>query len=452
MTVEELTEYSRKIALTLLLEGLRAADPRNLLRNKLFVRGTKLEVNGEEFDLSRGVYVVALGKAAPYMAEELENILGTTIKGGVATIPRGGFTPSFKIFKAVEAGHPYPDGGSLKAGKLALELAERAKQEGCPLIVLISGGGSSLAEVPVHGISLDEIQSVTTLLLKSGATINEINTIRKHISLLKGGRLAATAYPAPVIALVLSDVIDDRLDTIASGPTVPDPTTYSDALEVLERYNLLDKVPNALVQFLTRGLKGEEPETPKQGDVRLSNTFTTLLGNNLVALKVMESYARELGLNATILTSRLQGEAREVAKVLASIALEVRLNSLPLKPPAALICGGETTVTVRGKGRGGRNQEFALSAALMIEGTDGVSIAAMGSDGIDGITDVAGAVVDGSTITKARKAGLDPLRFLNENNSYEFFKAVGGHIRTGPTGTNVNDFYIAVVVTEDVLI
>lgn len=452
MTVEELNEYSRKMALTLLLEGLRTADPRNLLRNKLFVDGTRLKIEGEEFDLSRGVYAVALGKAAPYMAEELENILGTIIKGGVATVPRGSSTPSLKIFEAVEAGHPYPDGGSLKAGKLALKLAERAKQEGCPLIVLISGGGSSLAEVPVHGISLDEIQSVTTLLLKSGATINEINTIRKHISLLKGGRLATTAYPAPVIALVLSDVIDDRLDTIASGPTVPDPTTYSDALEVLERYDLLDKVPNSLVQFITRGLRGEEPETPKQGDVRLSNTFTTLLGNNLVALKVMESYARKLGLNATILTSRLQGEAREVAKVLASIALEVRLNFLPLKPPAALICGGETTVTVRGKGRGGRNQEFALSAALMIEGTDGVSIAAMGSDGIDGITDVAGAVVDGSTITKARKAGLDPLRFLNENNSYEFFKAVGGHIRTGPTGTNVNDFYIAVVVTEDVLI
>jgi len=267
--------------------------------------------------------------------------------------------------------------------------------------------------------------------------------------LLKGGRLAAAAYPSPVLALVLSDVVGDKLEVIASGPTVPDPSTYEEALDILKRYNLTDSAPRTVLEVLEKGARGELPETPKPGDETLSKAHALLLGSNLTALKAMDAYAKKLGLNSVVLTSMLQGEAREAAKALAAIALEVKRSSIPVAPPAAVICGGETTVKVRGHGRGGRNQEFALSAALQIEGEGGIAIAAIGSDGIDGPTDAAGAIVDGFTVKKAKRLGLDPRKFLEENNSYEFFNIVGGHIKTGPTGTNVNDFYLAVVIAQE---
>jgi glycerate-2-kinase len=252
-----------------------------------------------------------------------------------------------------------------------------------------------------------------------------------------------------VLALVLSDVVGDKLEVIASGPTVPDPSTYEEALDILKRYNLTDSAPRTVLEVLEKGARGELPETPKPGDETLSKAHALLLGSNLTALKAMDAYAKKLGLNSVVLTSMLQGEAREAAKALAAIALEVKRSSIPVAPPAAVICGGETTVKVRGRGRGGRNQEFALSAALQIEGEGGIAIAAVGSDGIDGPTDAAGAIVDGFTVKKAKRLGLDPRKFLEENNSYEFFNTVGGHIKTGPTGTNVNDFYLAVVIAQE---
>jgi len=449
MSDEGPSEYARKLALALLLEGLRAVDPRKLLTSRIRLLGTTLWVDGYEVDVGNGVFVVAIGKAAGTMAETVEGLLGPYIRAGVATIPRGAPTPSLTKITAVSAGHPFPDEGSLEAGRLALRIAEAASRMGCPLLVLISGGGSALAEVPVPGVSLEDLRVVTDQLLKSGATIQEINAVRKHLSLLKGGRLAATAYPSPVLALVLSDVVGDKLDVIASGPTVPDPSTYEEAVEVLQRYNLADSVPRSVLETIERGARGEMAETPKPGDSALGNTRTILLGSNLTALKAMEVYARNLGLNSIVLTSMLQGEAREAAKFLAAVALEVKRSSTPLAPPAAVICGGETTVKVRGRGRGGRNQEFALSAALLIEGENGIAIAAMGSDGVDGPTDAAGAIVDGFTAKKSRRLGLDPHKFLEENNSYEFFNLVGGHIKTGPTGTNVNDFYLAIITGEE---
>jgi len=444
----KLNEYARKIALTLLLEGLRAVDPRRLVVEKVRVGDDKLRAGGCELNVRDGVYVVALGKAAGEMARAVEELLGELVRAGVAAVPRGSPRVELRRVQLVEAGHPYPDEGSLKAARLALKLAQAAKRDRLPLLVLISGGGSALMEMPAPGLTLDDLRKTTELLLKAGATIDEINAVRKHLSAIKGGQLAAAAHPAPVLSLVISDVVGDRLDVIASGPTSPDPTTYDDARSVLERYNLLDKVPRAVVEAIEEGCRGERPETPKPGDPKLEGVANIVVGNNLTALLAMEAYARRMGLNAVVLSSMVQGEAREAAKFLAAIALEVKRSSLPVPPPAAVICGGETVVTVRGRGRGGRNQEFALSAALQIEGVDGVAIAAMGSDGVDGPTDAAGAVVDGDTVLKARKAGLDPLRFLEENNSYEFFKAVGGHIVTGPTGTNVNDFYLAVIITE----
>lgn len=445
---EELNSYARKIALTLLLEGLRAVEPRRLVRESLKLGAGKLQAEGEGVDVSEGVYLVAIGKAAGRMAEAAEEVLGNLVRGGVVAVPRGSRLPSLRRARAVEASHPYPDEGSVEAGRLALEAAEAARSASCPLLVLLSGGGSALAEVPVQGVSLGELREVTELLLRCGAPIDEVNAVRKHLSLLKGGQLAAAAYPSPVLTLALSDVVGDRLDVIASGPTVPDPSTYEEALQVLQQYGLKGKVSKSVVEHLERGLRGEVPETPKPGDNRLSTARARVIGSNVVALQAMAEYARQLGLNALVLTSRVRGEAREAAKALSAIALEVKQSSLPVAPPVALLCGGETTVTVRGKGRGGRCQEFALSAALQIEGEVGIAVAAVGSDGVDGPTDVAGAVVDGETAERARRARLDPLKFLEDNDSYKFFKAVGGHVRTGYTGTNVNDFYIAVVVEE----
>jgi len=443
-----MSEYARKLALTLLLEGLGAVDPAHLLREALKLTDGRIEVSGYELSVARGLYVISLGKAGGYMAEAVESILGEVIRGGLATVPRNAPLPKLKKITPVVAGHPYPDEGSLAAGELALKLAERCRQEGVPLLVLLSGGGSAMAEVPAPGLTLEDIRSLTEHLLKCGATIDEINTVRKHVSMIKGGRLAAAAQPAPVVTLALSDVVGDRLDVIASGPTVPDPTSYSDALNVIERYGLSPLIPPTVKELLSRGARGELPETPKPGD--LPNSYAVVIGNNMTALRAMKSRAEEMGLNSVILSSRVQGEAREVARAFSAIVLEAKYSSTPVEPPAVVLCGGETTVTVRGTGRGGRNQEFALAAALCIAGEDGVAIAAMGSDGIDGETDVAGAVVDGWTVERARKMGLDPVSYLRNNDSYTFFKLVGGHIVTGPTYTNVNDFYIGVVVTEDV--
>ncbi len=451
--VNDRNKLARKIAMTLLLEGIRAVDPKRLVLEKIKLVGHNLMADNDCIvDVGRGFYVVALGKAAGRMAEAVEQLAGDLVRGGVAALPRGAPIAELTRIEQVEAGHPYPDEGSVKAGMLALKLARKAKEEGKPLLVLISGGGSALMEVPIPGLSLEDLSTVTDLLLKSGATIAEVNTVRKHLSLLKGGRLAAAASPSPVLSLVISDVVGDKLDIIASGPTVPDPTTFMDARTVLEHYGILGKVPFKIRELIESGVDGKLPETPKPGDPCFGQVHNVLIGSNLTALRAMDAYAKRMGLNSLILTSMLQGEAREAAKFLTAVALEVKRSSIPIPPPAVILCGGETTVTVRGGGKGGRNQEFALSAAIQIAGEEGIAIAAMGSDGIDGPTDVAGAVVDGKTVEKSVKLGLKPADFLGNNDSYGFFKSIGGHIITGPTGTNVNDFYLAVIVTEGYLL
>ncbi|MEM1508949.1 MAG: glycerate kinase [Thermofilaceae archaeon] len=443
-------ELARKIAMTLLLEGLRAVDSRRLVLEKVKLVECSLMVdNSYAVNVKEGFYVIALGKAASRMAEAIEELAGNLVKSGVATLPRGAPKTKLTRIEQIEAGHPSPDEGSIKAGMLALELARKAKEERRPLLILISGGGSALMELPVPGLSLEDLSTVTNLLLKSGATIAEVNTVRKHLSLLKGGQLAAAANPSPVLSLIISDVVGDRLDVIASGPTVPDSTTFIDARMVLERYEILDKVPPRIRELIENGISGKLRETPKPGDPCFEQVYNVLIGSNLIALRAMDIYAKRMGLNSLILTSMLQGEAKEAAKFLTAVALEVKRSSTPIPSPAVILCGGETTVIVKGEGKGGRNQEFALSAAVQIAGERGVAIAAMGSDGIDGPTEVAGAVVDGRTAERAAKLGLRPTNFLDNNNSYEFFKSVGGHIITGPTGTNVNDFYLAVIISEE---
>ncbi|RLE85447.1 MAG: glycerate kinase, partial [Thermoprotei archaeon] len=339
-----LNEYARKIAVTLLLEGLKAVDPQRLILERVKVEEGVLRAGGREQDVRNGVYVVALGKAAGEMARAVEELLGELVRAGVAAVPRGSPRVELRRVRVIEAGHPYPDEGSLEAARLALKLAQAARQEKLPLLVLISGGGSALMEMPAPGLTLDDLRRTTELLLKAGATIDEINAVRKHLSAVKGGQLAAAAHPSPVLSLVISDVVGDRLDVIASGPTSPDPTTYSDARSVLERYGLLDKVPQAVLKVLEEGRKGERPETPKPGDPRLEGVANVVIGNNMTALLAMEAYARRMGLNAVVLSSMIQGEAREAAKFLAAIALEVKRSSVPVAPPAAVICGGETVV------------------------------------------------------------------------------------------------------------
>jgi glycerate-2-kinase len=305
---------------------------------------------------------------------------------------------------------------------------------------MISGGGSALLVAPHEGITLPEKQQITQLLLRAGANIQELNTVRKHISRVKGGRLAELAYPARILSLILSDVIGDRLDVIASGPTAPDPTTFQDALGVIGRYDLADKIPEKVLGILMCGARGEIPETPKEKSQAFERVENIIVGSNKKAIEIAEREAAKRGYQVTILSSELQGEAREVGGWLARKAMAMRDGS-----QICLISGGETTVTVKGSGLGGRNMELALAFAQEIKGIRGITFLSAGTDGTDGPTDAAGAIVDGETITRAEAAGHSPEAYLENNDSYHFFKATGGLFLTGPTGTNVMDLQIVLI-------
>jgi hydroxypyruvate reductase len=307
------------------------------------------------------------------------------------------------------------------------------------VLAVISGGGSALLTLPASDLSLDDLQATTGLLLRSGATIVELNTVRKHLSQIKGGGLARSAGRAQVVSLVLSDVVGDPLDAIASGPLVPDPTTFEDAWQVLARYDLVAQVPAAVRQRLAAGRRGEVPETPKPGAAIFGRVQTVVVGNNRLAAEAAVEAARAWRLNALLLSTFVEGEAREVARVAAALARELVACNRPVARPACLVWGGETTVTVQGGGRGGRNQELALAAALALAGVPGVVLVALGTDGTDGPTDAAGAVATGQTVARARALDLDARAHLADNDAYPFFDALGDLIRTGPTGTNVND-------------
>ncbi len=437
---------ARKTAVELIEEGLKAADPYSAVRKHLSRIEDQVIVDGKKFS-PKHVFLIALGKASIPMTLAVEDVLSDLIAGGVVSAPkysRGVFSRLPRRVKVVWAGHPVPDEDSVRAGEKALEIAERAGKEDL-VLVLVSGGGSALMERPADEISLRELMETTKLLLKSGATIDEINTVRKHLSWFKGGWLARKAYPANLVALIVSDVVGDPLETIASGPTAPDPTRFEDAYMVLKHYGLWEKLPEKPREYIEKGLRGEVPETPKPGDKVFGKVYNKVVASNIVSLKAMEEKARSLGYNTIILTSRIQGEARHVGRVLAGIALESYYNSYPIKPPAVILAGGETTVTVVGEGKGGRNQELVLGAVADINGHHGVVIASIGTDGIDGVTDAAGAIADAHTLTRAKERKLNPYDFLARNDSYHFFKELGDLVITGPTGTNVNDIQIIVV-------
>ncbi len=393
------------------------------------------------------VYVVGAGKAGSMMAKAVEDRIGERISSGWVNVPaKTEKAVSLSKIRLNPAGHPIPEEGSLKGAKEILDIARKAG-EGDLVLSLISGGGSALMEYPMEGISLNDLREMNRLLVLSGADIREINAVRKHVSQIKGGRLAKAAYPATVVSLIISDVIGDPLDVIASGPTAPDETTFEDAWQVLENYSLIDRMPESVIKVLKRGLKGEIPETPKPGDEVFDRVVNVVVANNLKAVQAAERALVEMGYNVLVLGSRAEGEARHIGKFLAGLAVSIAKEGLPLTPPAAIILGGETTVKVTGQGIGGRNQELVLGGVRTISGLEGVVLGSVGTDGIDGISDAAGAIADGRTLERALSEGLRPEVFLKNNDSHTFFSWLGDAIFTGPTMTNVMDV-MGLVVQE----
>ena len=428
----------RKAAGEIFHAALEAANPRTAVHRHLRRDGERLQADGEVYELSgRKIYVVGAGKASGVMAAAVEEVLGDRISAGVVVVKDGHSVP-LRYVRIHEASHPVPDARGVEATAAILALLAQAEPEDL-VIVLISGGGSALLPAPVKGTDLADKQAVTQELIRCGATIEEINTVRKHCSRVKGGQLARAIHPASCLTLVLSDVIGDRLDIIASGPTAPDPTTYQDALDILGRYGLQERVPASIRQYLERGGRAELTETPKPGDGCFEKIRHLIVGNNLQALSAARDRAASLGFHTLLLTAELQGESREVGSALAGFVLQMRRSSHLVVRPTCLLLGGETTVTVRGQGKGGRNQELTLAVATAIAGEQDLVVFSAGTDGSDGPTDAAGAVADGETIMRAKKAGLDPVGALEDNDSYHFFQRLGDLIKTGPTLTNVMD-------------
>jgi glycerate 2-kinase len=401
------------------------------------------------------LYLIGLGKAACPMAKAIEeNLPDITDPGIVITkyghnifrkSEAGGQKSEIKIY---EAGHPVPDENGQGGTKEIVSMLKQS-DENTLVLCLISGGGSALLVDPYDGITLDEKKKITDLLLKAGADIFELNTVRKHISNVKGGRLAEIAWPAKIMSLILSDVIGDRLDIIASGPTSPDSSTFNDALRVLEKYKLTEQSPSSVMKVLYDGTNGLIPETPKEGNKIFEKVENIVIGSNKKALEAARTKAESLGLKAEIISTEITGEAREVGKWLAKKALAVKSEASGVKGERkCFISGGETTVAVKGNGIGGRNMELALSFAMEIEGIDGITLLSAGTDGTDGPTDAAGAIVNGNTVQKARDKGLMPEEFLWNNDTYHFFKEIDELLVTGPTGTNVMDIQLVIVESQ----
>jgi glycerate 2-kinase len=435
----------RRSARRILDAAIAAGDAGALTRRALRREGSRLRVGDRVFDLPRirRVVVVGAGKASGAMAEAVDAVLeGVALDGLVAV--KESRDPGPRRIRLAVAGHPIPDARGEAAAGAILQLVRGAGPEDL-ILCLISGGGSALTPAPVPGVTLAEKQAVTRLLLECGATINELNAVRKHLSRTKGGQLARAAHPAPVVALLLSDVIGDPPDVIASGPTAADPTTFGDALAILDRFGLRDRVPPSVRDHLESGERGQVPDTPKPGDPALAGATNVVIGNNGLVVDAAVEEARRLGLVPCLLTRRLQGEAREVARVFVALLDETARGGLVHGRPACLIAGGETTVTVRGRGTGGRCQELALALAPELAMMRNVVVLAAGTDGSDGPTDAAGAIADPTTLDRARGKGLDARRALAENDSHPFFAALDDLVVTGPTGSNLMDLYLGLV-------
>lgn len=435
----------RSEAMAIFDRALKAVDPVEAVKRHVKLEGEDLTVNENRYSLGDygHIYVIGGGKAGASMGSAVETILGERITKGIINVKYGHFS-ELKRIKLNEVGHPIPDEKGVSGAEEIIGLLEHLGEKDL-VICLISGGGSALLPSPVEGITLQDKQEMTNLLLECGATINEINAIRKHISKLKGGGLARLAYPSTLIALMLSDVVGDPLDVIASGPTVPDMSTFGDCMAILKKYHLSERSPKSIHDRIQRGIRGEIEETPKPGNPIFEKTQNVIIGSNIIAVKAAGQEARQLGYTPLILSTFIEGETREVAKVHTAIAKEIVRTNHPIDPPACIISGGETTVTIRGKGLGGRNQEFVLASSIDIQGWRDVVILSGGTDGTDGPTDAAGAIADGETIRRGQELGLDAIACLDNNDSYHFFENLGDLIMTGPTNTNVMDLRLILV-------
>jgi glycerate 2-kinase len=435
----EETRTQRETVLPILSAALDAVDPIAAVKHHMSLAGHELRLGERTYDLNkyRHIYVIGGGKAGGSMARAAEEVLGERLTAGTINT-KYGYMADTKIVRINEAGHPIPDAAGMDGARRMVDLAGTAS-EGDLVICLISGGGSALMTLPVEGVTLEDMEALTSSLLRCGATINEINTIRKHLSQIKGGNLSRAAYPADVVSLILSDVVGNPLDVIASGPTVPDSSTFADAYEIVERYDLVDELPTSIVDHLRQGRDGIIPETPKDGDPLFANTYNLIVGSNEIAAQAAIERAKGAGFHTLLLSTYVEGEAREVAHVFCAIAREILHSGHPVPRPACVVAGGETTVTIRGEGKGGRNQELALSAAIQLDGLDQAMIVALATDGTDGPTDAAGAVADGWTLRRARGKKLLARDYLANNDSYRFFEQLDDLLLTGPTNTNVND-------------
>ncbi len=439
------TATLRRHAIQILGAAVAAADPMAAVHRAVTLDGSRLRVGSRSYDLTSAPHIIAVGagKGSSRMASALEAILGERLTAGAVTT-KYGYVESLRRAALIEAGHPLPDAAGLRGAQKIVSLIREARASDL-VFVLISGGGSALLPMPAEGITLDEKIVTTDLLLRSGATITEINTVRKHLSMVKGGWLARLAAPATVITLILSDVLGNPLDAIASGPTVPDPTTFADALAIIDRYGLRQALPASVRRHLELGATGQIPETPKPGDPIFDRVQTVIVGDITLAAEAAVERAEALGYHVRQSGTTIQGEAREVGAGFGMMIREARALEATPAPPTCLLMGGETTVTVRGHGKGGRNQELALGAAEALAGLSQVLVASFGTDGTDGPTEAAGAVADGTTLLRAQALGLDARAALANNDAFPFFQALDDLIVSGPTNTNVNDLWLGLV-------
>jgi hydroxypyruvate reductase len=432
---------ARQVAWQMIQAALAAVNPVAAVKNYY---NRRPELVSQIKSTPGRVIVVGAGKASAPMAAAVAEIFGDKISAGLVIV-KYGYTiiPAtihhpLSTIRIVEAGHPVPDEAGLQAAQEIARLLRDATEDDT-VLCLISGGGSALLTLPVEPLTLGDLQATTEALLAAGVTINGVNTIRKHLSTVKGGQLARLAAPASVYSLILSDVVGDPLEVIASGPTVPDPTTFADTWAIIEQFQLQTVLPTAIIERLQAGRAGMLPDTPKPGDPLFERVHNVIIGNNRLAAEAAVKAAQAAGFAGQVLTTFMEGEAREVGRVAAALAKGLARDENPLTRPACLVLGGETTVTLRGKGKGGRNQEMALAAALALAGWPNLLITCFGTDGSDGPTDASGAFADGQTVARAQAAGLAPVEYLSCNDAYNFFAALDDLIITGPTNTNVND-------------
>ena len=435
----------------LILDGfeasLIASDASMILSSKVKLVGDRLSVNSQDYDLKKfeRIFVVGTGKAVGSMAEKLENLLEDRIEKGIVMVPTNlEKKPLLRRVKLVETHHPTPSQMGLRGARQITELVEQAGKNDL-IIALLSGGGSALLPLPAEGISLVDKANVSMALMKSGANIHELNVVRKHLSHIKGGWMARKAYPARMINLILSDVVGDSLDSIASGPTSPDPSTFHDAENILKRYDVWKTASEGIRRRILDGEEGIVQETPKPDDRCFTGVRNHIIGNNKDACRAAVNLLSRR-VKAHYLNSLLEGEAKLAGAFMGSLVTDSSYMSSRKIGSEAYVCGGETTVTVKGSGIGGRNMEIALGAGLKIFRSKGVAVGSMGTDGIDGVTDAAGAIVDGNTVLRGNKRGLDALDSLERNDTYNYFKALGDLIFTGTTGTNLNDVCISIAI------